>query len=97
MKYTVYQLKESCIDKLFATYDQTMELGGINPNEYEAVFSESIEPKKTVEATLEEIFVKLNMYLPTEFHGHSLSISDIVAIDGVGKFFCDWVGFKKIN
>ena len=49
--------------------------------------------------TLEGIYEKFNLYRPEDFHGHSLSVSDVVVISRNGKrqaFFVDTIGFKDI-
>ncbi|MCD8096576.1 MAG: DUF3849 domain-containing protein [Lachnospiraceae bacterium] len=48
---------------------------------------------------LEDLFVKFNLYRPDDFKGHSLSVSDIVALkqDGVVScYYVDSVGFCKL-
>lgn len=52
------------------------------------------------EAFCEELFRKFNIDHPKGFGGHSMSISDIVAIhedDNVRYYYCDSFGFKKIS
>lgn len=52
---------------------------------------------------LEDIYKKFNCSRPATFKGHSLSVSDVVEIvDGENKlengtYYCDRIGFKKIN
>lgn len=45
---------------------------------------------------LEEVFRRFNMESHFLFRGHSLSVSDVVVNEN-GAFFCDAVGFKKIE
>jgi len=45
---------------------------------------------------LEKIFMKFNMERPKDFKGHSLSVSDIVLVDGKA-FYCDSMGFEPID
>ena len=54
--------------------------------------------------TLEDVYMIFNLYHPQDFHGHSLSVSDIVEVcekteDGPekGYYFCDSFGFRKVN
>ena len=52
--------------------------------------------------TLEEIYQMFNINHPTDFTGHSLSISDVVQIkEGSNNdptfYFCDRIGFEKIH
>ena len=48
---------------------------------------------------LEQIYVEFNLHRPADFTGHSLSVSDIVALkqDGVVSYhYCDSIGFKEL-
>lgn len=52
--------------------------------------------------TLEDIYQMFNINHPTDFTGHSLSISDVVQIkEGANNvrafYFCDRIGFEKIH
>lgn len=51
---------------------------------------------------LEGIFEVFNLYHPENFHGHSLSVSDIVQIIGSdeesnGFYYCDMFGWIKLD
>ena len=46
---------------------------------------------------LEKIYVDFNDARPSDFKGRSLSVSDIIGIEGVGFFFCDTVGFCRVR
>ena len=55
--------------------------------------------KLSADTTLEEIYETFNINHPEDFHGHSLSVSDVVVLhrkDEVEAFFVDSIGFKKI-
>ena len=48
---------------------------------------------------LEELYVQFNLYHPPDFKGHSLSVSDVVALKRDGQacaFFVDRIGFKEL-
>ena len=56
--------------------------------------------------TLEGIFEIFNLFHPENFHGHSLSVSDIVQIvepdtddvtEEAGYYYCDRFGWKKLE
>lgn len=56
---------------------------------YSSIFSKNID-------ILEEIFQKFNMgQKPESYKGHSLSVSDIVVLDGV-NYYVDSFGFIKL-
>lgn len=53
-------------------------------------------------ADLEEIYEEFNLNRPTDFKGHSLSVSDIVQImdsdeKSNGYYFCDNIGWVKLT
>lgn len=45
---------------------------------------------------LDAIFVKFNTDLPRNFHGHSLSVSDVVGL-GDKNYYCNSCGWQQIN
>lgn len=56
---------------------------------YSSIFSKNID-------ILEEIYQKFNMgQKPESYKGHSLSVSDIVVLDGV-NYYVDSFGFIKL-
>ena len=42
-----------------------------------------------------ELFELFNLNHPKDFHGHSLSVSDIVELNGV-NYYCDAMGWVKL-
>lgn len=97
--YSIFMLKgEVASDhKLFMSYKWTMDHGGLNLNEYETVYTGTIEPEATVAETLETIFRLFNLDRPQDYKGRSLSVSDLVALEDTGTYFCDSIGFKAID
>ncbi len=66
---------------------------------YEVVYTAPLLPYKDVNTMLEETYVKFNMERPADFTGHSLSVSDIVALKQNGVVSChyvDSIGFKEL-
>lgn len=83
----------------FTNYENTTKRTGgtIKSSIYDCVFDGKVDCKG-----LEEIYEKFNTERPSDFTGHSLSVSDIVEIvesDSIekGYYFCDSIGFKKID
>ena len=97
MEYSVYQLKRENLDKYgFMDYGYASE-HGFDLSDYEKTYEGVIIPNGDgVEATLEDIFVELNVNHPKDYHCHSLSVSDIVEYDGA-KWYVDSFGFKRIS
>ena len=77
----------------FLHYDKAMGIAGkIDPSIYKQVFLGSLHTANN----LEDIFMELNAYAHPLLRGHSLSTSDVVVTDE-GAFYCDHIGFKKID
>lgn len=45
---------------------------------------------------LDKIFEQLNLYRPEDYKCHSLSVSDVVELNGV-YYFCDSMGWKELD
>ena len=96
--YTVYQIKsgEDCRDYRFEGLDYLEKAGlSVNRENYEPVYAAPLTPGDT----LESIYTDLNLYRPDNFHGHSLSVSDVVVFQEYGKetaFFCDRGDYKEV-
>ena len=100
MKYTIYQIKHPTSDserELYCKYAFTpLEcVDKIDLNRYAEVWTDVIDGDNVYDI-LENLWVKFNMIHPENFHGHSLSISDIVKIDNK-YYYCDSIGWKEIN
>lgn len=94
MKFTIYQPKTPSFR---VDSDQVNYMGDDYKNLYE---SEIDSTNKSNNQILEELFEKFNMAKPHDFHGHSLSVGDIVILEE-GEFYqayiCDSFGWNKIN
>ncbi len=69
-----------------------------NIDHYEVVYTAPLLPYKDLGTMLEEMYTKFNIDHPEDFRGHSLSVSDIVAIRQNGIVSChyvDSIGFKE--
>lgn len=60
---------------------------------YESDFEENSNSSLPV---VEQLYMLFNMTRPKDFKGHSLSIADIIVVDGK-QFFCDTYEFKEIT
>ena len=70
-----------------------------NIDHYEVVYTAPLLPYKDLGTMLEEMYTKFNIDHPEDFRGHSLSVSDIVAIRQNGIVSChyvDSIGFKEL-
>lgn len=83
----------------FTNYKNTTKRtgGNIRSDIYDCVFSGEVDCNG-----LEEVYEKFNFDLPETFTGRSLSVSDIIEVVETnaiekGFYFCDSIGFKKIE
>ena len=102
MKYKIYQLHDlhNC-DYAFANKFKEAKEKGFDINDYDVVYEGNIEPEDeredlTVFDYLENLFYIFNMEHPKDFHGHSLSTSDIVELDGK-KYYVEGIGWTLIE
>lgn len=85
-------------DVMFSSYDRTIKRqGDIDMTIYDNVWGGYVYAND-----LEDIFYIFNMQHPTDYRGHSLSVSDIVDVwwsDTIqpGMYFVDSFGFKLIQ
>lgn len=71
--------------------DSFRETKDINASIYDEVFSGDVDC-----SDLEAVFQKFNTEGHPLHRGHSLSVSDVVATED-GAYYCDSVGFKKVE
>ena len=93
MRVHIYQVQDDPRRIKFMDHGYTEEHGGIRPEEYKCVFRGDLEA-----SDLDGVFDALNVGArPTTYQGHSLSVSDIVEVEGDGAWFCDSLGWKKLE
>ena len=84
----------------FRSFDEAK--GKWSIHDYVRVYSGEIEGE-TINEALEKLFVKFNVGHPVDYHGRSLSVSDVVWIgkvneDGKRKgqfYYCDSFGWSE--
>ncbi|MDL2294301.1 DUF3846 domain-containing protein [Ruminococcaceae bacterium OttesenSCG-928-D13] len=96
--YRIYQLKpgDEYRGLRFTGLDGLKGAGqNIDPQNYRFVYSGALHGRN-----LEELYQQFNLEHPSDFRGHSLSVSDVVVIsDGKSEtaYFCDSMGFAKLD
>ena len=94
--YQIYQISDDCPkrNELLFTNLKGLENAGYNvePENYTLIWEDSINDNEN----LDSIFTRFNAYVPDDFPGHSLSVSDVVVLGGV-PYFCDSYGWKKLS
>ena len=76
---------------------------GVTESRYDLVYSGVLSPAlaacSTPEAILEGLYTRFNLNRPDDFRGHSLSVSDVIALNLNGQMECyytDSFGFYKL-
>ena len=94
----IYQLRRDVMPELgFVELDRLKSPP--KKENYEAVYAHGIRISEDVAQTLENLYYIFNQARPEDFKGHSLSVSDIVALkhdDVVSYYYCDSVGFREL-
>jgi len=94
----IYQLRRDApVELRFASLDCLS--APPDPANYEAVYTREVYPDDDTGRVLENFYYIFNDDRPGDFVGHSLSVSDIVALKQDGKVsyhYCDSVGFKAL-
>ena len=94
MKYKIKQIKdvENCA-YAFKRYEWAKNV--IDLNDYEVVYEGELDYPEMPNA-LEELFEIFNVRRPKDFERRSMSISDVVEIDGK-NYYCDFVGWEELK
>ena len=94
MKYKIKQIKdvENCA-YAFKHYEWAKNV--IDLNDYEVVYGGELDYPEMPNA-LEELFEIFNNKRPKDFERRSMSISDVVEIDGK-NYYCDFVGWEELK
>lgn len=101
-QYAILQLRrsENTVYERFSSMRE-LERMGLEPDidHYEVVYTAPLLPYKDQNTMLEELYAKFNVSRPDDFTGHSLSVSDIVALRQNGVVSChyvDSIGFQEL-
>lgn len=76
---------------------------GVTESRYDLVYSGALSPalaaNRTPEVILEGLYTRFNLNRPDDFRGHSLSVSDVIALNLNGQtecYYTDSFGFYKL-
>ena len=100
--YAIYQLKrdDATTDLRFMNSDWLSKKGiEPQPENYDLIYTGALYPASSQIETLERLYQTFNIDHPADFTGHSLSVSDIVALKQNGVVSChyvDSVGYKEL-
>lgn len=101
MNYKIFQLDRNNINvmydrRMFTPWDELNQTCGFSKHCYKNVYEGEVEEKENLIKTLDYLFTKFNIAHPDDFRGHSLSVSDVVELDGVW-YFCDSYGWVNVE
>ena len=96
MHYKILQLKDKNCYR-FMDYDYAQE-HNFSIDDYTIVYEDEYTNFKEhdEEYILEDLFMLFNVRRPQDFQGYSLSVSDIIELDGV-KYYCETCGWRKLK
>lgn len=79
-------------EKLFVSWDDLNKYSKFDISQYKKVYEDEVTEMTDLFYMLESIFRKFNHRYPSDFYGHSLSVSDVVNVDGI-NYYCDSYGW----
>lgn len=95
--FEIWQLKDTSENRPIQFADFAFaSLYRLTESRYDKVYEAPAGPDTD---TLDKLFTKFNIDHPADFHGHSLSVSDVVVLNDNGRrtaFYCDSWGFKEV-
>ena len=100
--FAIYQLKhvEQTRDLRFAPLESITAAGMVvDRDNYDLVYTGTLDGAGSTNEKLEALFETFNVNRPEDFKGHSLSVSDIVALKQAGAVsfhYCDSAGFSEV-
>lgn len=101
--FAIYQLKVTSEnrDRRFESFDRLISRGfHVQKQNYEFQYAAPLPPgEKDAQCILEEVFVRFNLDRPSDFTGHSVSTSDVIALkldNQVTAYYVDVFGFQDL-
>ena len=100
--FVIYQLRDSddTARLHFMNYEYLEKKGlSVQKKNYAAVYAGNLDRRGDTQDRLNELYETFNIRRPEDFRGHSLSVSDIIALKQHGVISCyyvDTVGFKEV-
>jgi hypothetical protein len=92
--FAIYQLRrdQGLADYRFASLAELQhDRLSVDRQNYELVYTAPLTPGQSQEETLDKLYEQFNLNHPADFTGHSLSVSDIVALRQNGEVSCHYV------
>ena len=96
----IWQIKmaDDTHGKVFSNYSEIINnFGAITLSDYTKIYNcRHVTTEVDNNRILDEIFSRFNTNRPKNYKGRSLSVSDIIVLDGI-MYYVDSFGFKKID
>lgn len=98
MKIKIYQAKSDVDFKFMGfRYVEKFLNGNVNfDTNYKLVYEFEKNYQGSITNILDSIYLCFQGVKPIDYKGHSLSVSDIIEVDGV-KYYVDSFGFKSLD
>ena len=95
-EYTIWQPRHPREQGFLAWADRCRLLSTdtVDLGLYHKVYSDTIPGDQPI-TILENLFAQFNLQRPPAFHGHSLSVGDVVVLDEQA-YYCDIVGWQPV-
>ena len=97
MKYQILQLDADRERFRDLAFRHLAEGQRVDFAEYVEVYTGEISTGDNPWATLELLFRQFNIDHPADFEGRSMSVSDIVELDGKRTFYCQNTGWEELS
>ena len=71
----------------------------VDRNNYDLIYTAPLDSSGSMMEQLEKLYEKFNLRKPVDFHGRSMSVSDIVVMKQNGNvscYYCDSIGFTEV-
>lgn len=96
VNYKIYQIDGNDISNIEYMFEPFNELT-FSLDRYCIMYESILASNEADDLSMcEELYRIFNIERPDDFKGHSMSVSDVVDIDG-NLYYCDSFGFVKIN
>ena len=100
--FAIYQLKhaEATRDLRFEPLERVTAAGlTVGKDNYELVYTGELPKDEAVQDVLDDIYITFNENRPEDFRGHSLSVSDVIALKqngAISSHYVDRFGFTEL-
>lgn len=96
MMYELFQVREEHLrESAFRPFDPNRRI--VAAHYHKTYEGHLIGPDSDDEEVLEEIFKVFNLLHPKDFKSYSVSMADVVILQGVRRWYCDTFGWCSLT